>query len=323
MINFSKQRVLVTGGAGFIGSHLVDRLALKRPGTLHVVDNLFLGRKENLMEAQYLYPKLKFHKMDATRVKKLRDLIRRERIGVVFNLATKALGYSFDDPPDAFHVNTQITGHLLESLRLGEIQHLIHFSSSEAYGSALNVPMSEDHPLKPETPYAAGKASADLLIRSYQESFGLKVLILRPFNNYGPRQNEGLYAGVIPLTIKRLLNGQPPIIHGDGQQTRDFMYVDDTVGLALKLAGKDNLYGRVINLGTGCETSIREIIRCLCHIAGYSGKLEKALSRPGDVRRHRADITILRSMVGKLNLRSLDEGLVETWKWYLSLKVKH
>ncbi|MDO8503231.1 MAG: GDP-mannose 4,6-dehydratase [bacterium] len=321
-MDFSNQKILVTGGAGFIGSHLVDSLVEARPKALHVVDNLFLGRRENLNQARLRYPNLRFHKLDAANGGVLRNLIRRKKIGVVFNLATKALGYSFDSPLDAFHVNTQIVGHLLESLRLGEIRHLIHFSSSEAYGNALRVPMGEEHPLRPTTSYAAGKASADLLIRSYQESFGLCVLTLRPFNNYGPRQNENLYAGVIPLTIKRLLKGETPVVYGDGLQTRDFMFVADTVRLALMLARRENVYGKVVNLGTGCETPIRDIVKRLCSIAGYKGRVKKTLPRAGDVRRHCADISLLRSLVGKMALRPLEEGLTETWEWYARLSTK-
>lgn len=317
MKSFKGKKILVVGGAGFIGSHLVDRLIKENPSVLYVVDNLFLGRTENLTEARRHYPNLQFRKLDATNGKILRKLIRREGIEIIFNLATKALGYSFDDPTDAFHVNVQIIGHLLEVLRLGEIQYLIHFSSSEVYGSAVKVPMKEDHPLQPHTPYAAGKAAADLMIRSYQESFGLKVLILRPFNNYGPRQNEGLYAGVIPLTVKRLLQKKgTPIVYGDGLQTRDFLYVGDTVELTLALAKREDLYGQVINLGTGQETPIREIIKRLCNIAGYQGKIKKVLARPGDVRRHCADIGLLRSFIGDLSLCSLKEGLIKTWEWY-------
>lgn len=315
-MNFSNKRILVVGGAGFIGSHLVDNIARYQPKTLGVVDNLFLGKEENLAKARRLYPKLRFYKLDATDGDVLRHLIRQEKIGLVFNLATKALPYSFDNPVDTFHVNVQIVSHLMESLRLGEIQHLVHFSSSEAYGSALEVPMLEDHPLRPNTHYAAGKASADLLIRSYEESFGLKVLILRPFNNYGPRQNEGLYAGVIPATIKRLLSKKAPVIHGDGLQTRDFMFVGDTVRLVCQLAAREKLFGRVINLGTGQETAIKEIIDHLCRIAGYSGRVKKAPPRAGDVRRHCADNSLLRSIVGKLSLTPLKKGLVKTWQWY-------
>lgn len=316
MMDFCNQRILVVGGAGFIGSHLVDGLVKEQPNSLHIVDNLFLGRRVNLNEAKQYYPELAFHKFDATNDDKLRQLIRSEKIDIVFNLATKALGYSFDNPLDAFHVNTQIAGYLLESLRQGEINHLIHFSSSEVYGSAAFVPMGEEHPLRPHTPYAAGKASADLLIRSYQESFGLGVLILRPFNNYGPRQNKGLYAGVIPITISKLLQGDVPVIKGDGLQTRDFVYVKDTVRLAIKLAKQEKYYGLTINLGTGRETSIKEIIKNLCEIAQYKGKIKRVPARPGDVRRHCADIALLRSFIGNLKLTPLEKGLVETYQWY-------
>lgn len=315
-MDFKNQRILVVGGAGFIGSHLADKLAEENPKALHVVDNLFLGKEENLVRTRQLYPSLGFHRFDATEGPCLRDLIHQERIDVVFNLATKALGYSFDDPRDAFHVNVQIAGHLLESLRLKEIKRLIHFSSSEAYGTALKVPMGEDHPLLAHTPYAAGKAAADLLIRSYQQTFGVSVLTLRPFNNYGPRQNEGSYAGVIPVTIKRLLGGKAPIINGDGLQTRDFIYVGDTVRLALLLAKREDLAGQTINLGTGREITIREIVESLCYIAGYTGRIEKGHTRLGDVRRHCADVSFLQSLVGELSLQSFDESLARTWEWY-------
>lgn len=320
-MNLSQARILVVGGAGFIGSHLVDKLAQEYPKALHVVDNLFLGRRENLIAARNVYPKLKFHRLDATRGKALRKLIQKEKIDHVFNLATKALGYSFDDPEDAFHVNVQIAGHLLESLRLGEIQRLIHFSSSESYGSALQVPMAEDHPLFPCTPYAAGKASADLLVHSYQKTFGLQIPILRPFNNYGPRQNEGSYAAVIPITMHKLSKGHSPVIYGDGLQTRDFLFVGDTVRIAILLAQRDDIGDKAINIGTGRETTILEIIQQLCRLAGYTGKIEMAPPRPGDVRRHCADVTLLKSIIGELSLLSLEEGLARTWEWYTSRKI--
>lgn len=315
-MNFNNQRILVIGGAGFIGSHLVDQLVSENPKEIHVVDSLFLGSEENLVEARSRYPKLHFHKFDATKGSTLRKLIRKEKITLVFNLATKALGYSFDNPEDAFHVNVQIASHLMESLRLGELQRLIHFSSSEAYGTALQVPIREDHLLVPHTPYAAGKAAADLLIGSYQKSFGLRVLILRPFNNYGPRQNMGIYAGVIPFTIRRLLDGQPPLIQGNGLQTRDFMYVGDTARLALALVKKEDLGGVIINLGTGTETTICDVVKSLCRISGYNGEVVYASSRAGDVSRHCADIKVLKSLMDGLSLKTLEEGLIETWEWY-------
>jgi UDP-glucose 4-epimerase len=308
--------VLVTGGAGFIGSHLVDALVTQGPRAIHVVDNLFLGREENLRQAFRDFPSLQFHRMDATDGAALRRLIRDQRVDTVFNLATKALGYSFDDPADAFHVNTQIAGHLLEALRLKEIECLVHFSSSEVYGSAQTVPMPETHALGAHTPYAAGKAGADLMIRSYHETFGLRVLTVRPFNNYGPRQNQGLYAGVIPITMSRILRGEAPLITGTGEQTRDFIYVRDTARLAVDLAKRDDLRGRTLNLGTGVEVAIRALVLRICDIAGYRGPLATAPARAGDVLRHCADIAALRSVLGTVDLQPLDRGLEETWAWY-------
>lgn len=322
MPGLKNKKILVTGGAGFIGSHLIDQLVDEQPKAIYIVDNLFLGNENNLAEARHRYPNIHFYKMDATNSHALRQIICQNKIEIVFDLATKALGYSFDNPTDAFHVNVQIVGNLLESLRLGEIQRLIHFSSSEAYGTAQFIPMKENHPLLPCTPYAAGKASADLFIQSYQKTFGLDVLIIRPFNNYGPRQNKGLYAGVIPITIERLLKGQPPIIYGDGLQTRDFIYVEDTVRLTIALAKKDNLAGQIINIGSGKETSIKEIIEKLTSVADYKGHFEKAPTRPGDVRRHCADITSLQSIIGNLSLRTFEDGLTQTFKWYTQFSKK-
>jgi UDP-glucose 4-epimerase len=319
MMEYSGRGILVTGGAGFIGSHLVDALAAQKPGSLHVVDNLFLGKRENLEDAGRVFPALHFHLMDATEGGVLRRLIREQNIDTVFNLATKALGYSFEDPADAFHVNTQIAGHLLEALRLKEIECLVHFSSSEVYGSAQVVPMPESHALAPHTPYAAGKAAADLLIRSYEKSFGLKVLTLRPFNNYGPRQNQGLYAGVIPITMGRLLRGEPPVIQGTGDQTRDFIFVRDTARFAVDLAKRDELRGRTFNLGSGAEISIRDLVGRMGRIAGYTGPVSSAPARAGDVQRHCGDARALQSVAGTLDLTPIDRGLAETWAWYRDL----
>lgn len=317
-MEYSGRHILVTGGAGFIGSHLVDQLAREDPASIHVVDNLFLGREENLDEARRSFPALYFHYMDAGEETALRKLISEEGIEIVFNLATKALGYSFEDPADAFHVNVRITGHLLEALRLHKIQWLVQFSSSEVYGSALELPISESHPLLPMTPYAAGKAAADLMVRAYQETFDVRVLTLRPFNNYGPRQNDGPYAGVIPTTMTRLVRGEPPIISGTGDQTRDFMFVRDTARIAVELGRHEDLIGRVLNLGSSVEVSISDLIGRICDIAGYAGPVAKAPPRPGDVSRQCADVHAVREALGEIALQPLKDGLIETWDWYCS-----
>jgi UDP-glucose 4-epimerase len=317
-MDLARSRILITGGAGFIGSHLADALVDESPNEIHVVDNLFLGSEENLAQAKCRFRPLFFHKLDATNQKVFPALLTRLRPDVVFNLATKALGHSFEDPQDAFHVNVLITGHLLEALRLGEIGRLIHFSSSEVYGTAQTIPMPETHPMMPHTPYAAGKASADLMIRAYQETFGIRLLTLRPFNNYGPRQNTGLYAGVVPITMKRILKGDPPIIFGTGNQTRDFIFVQDTARIAVELSKLDGLYSETVNIGTGVETSIEDLIRRICRVSGYEGSIEHGPARPGDVSRHCADGKKFAKTGVSLRLHTLDEGLRTTWEWYRS-----
>lgn len=308
--------VLVTGGAGFIGSHLVDALTAEGPASLHIVDNFFLGREENLGEARSRFAPIHVHRMDATDGPALRNLLRTRRIEVVFNLATKALAYSFEDPCDAFQVNVQAALHLLEALRLKEISRLVQVSSSEAYGTARQVPMAESHPYGPHTPYAAGKAAADLLVGAYLQTFGTPALTLRPFNNYGPRQNGGLYAGLVPQTLRRLLRGESPVIQGTGEQTRDFIFVGDTVRIAVALAKRDDLEGSTLNLGTGVEVSVNEMVERICRVAGYTGTIRHEPARAADVARHCADVAALRAAMPGLSLISLDEGLARTWRWF-------
>src|SRR3989344_1755416 len=222
------KNILITGGAGFIGSHLADELISHEPGKLVVVDNFFLGKEENLELAKN-FPRFQLYRQDASHYGVMEDIVKKEKIDTVFNLATKALLYSFVDPNDAYMVNVDIASVLLQLLHKGYYENLVHFSSSEVYGTARYVPTDESHPMFPETLYAAGKASADMIVQSYFRTFDLDISIVRPFNNYGPRQNEGSYAAVIPITVKRILNGERPILEGDGKQTRDFIFVGDTV----------------------------------------------------------------------------------------------
>ncbi len=316
MRNLKNKSVLVTGGAGFIGSHLVDALILEKPTKIIVVDNFFLGKMANLKEAQKNFPGLKITKHDATDFQFMKRLIGLEKIEVVFNLATKALEHSFVDPDDAYMVNVNLASVLLRLLYQKKYQTLVHCSSSEAYGSAQKTPINEDHPLAPHTLYAAGKAAADLMIRSYYKTYNLDVAIARPFNTYGPRQNEGMYAAVIPITMRRLISGQPPILYGDGNQTRDFIFVKDTVRGIISVYHHQAVRGKEINIAYGHEIKIKDLIGIMVKEFGYKGKILSKPSRPADVRRHKAGTGLAKKLLGFRCQYNFKDGIQETLDWY-------
>ncbi len=308
--------VLVTGGAGFIGSHLVDRLIAERPARLVVVDNLFLGKRENLVDARRAYPDLRLYVVDAARPGVMRRILREEAVEIVFDLATIPLPASLQRPKWASHSIYEIALNLCELGRQGAYRTFIHCSSSESYGTAQYIPMDENHPLAVKTPYAAAKAAADLIVCSYVRTFGLDATIVRPFNAYGPRQNERQYAGIIPMVIRRILAGQPPIIYGDGEQTRDYTFVTDIVEGIVAAARHEGTRGRVVNIAMGEEVSINRLVRLICQELGYAGEIRHAPPRPGDVRRHRADSTLARSLLGWRPRVPLEEGIARTVRWY-------
>jgi len=315
-MSLKNKSVLVTGGAGFIGSHLIDRLVKEEPDNIVVVDNFFLGKNENLHDAQINYPNLKTYDQDASDYKKMELLLKNEVIDVVFDLAVIPLPASLEKPEWTFKHNMDLSLTICELARNDLFKTLIHFSSSEVYGTSISGPMSEDHPLNGITTYAASKASGDLLIFSYCRTFGIDASIIRPFNNYGPRQNEKSYAGVIPLTIRRILDGKSPIIHGDGKQTRDYLYVADTANAAIDIYNHQNTRNRVLNIASGKEVSIGYLIRYIAEYLGYDQQILFEPTRPGDVRRHIANIFLAEDLIGFHPSVTFEEGLKNTIEWY-------
>jgi UDP-glucose 4-epimerase len=308
------QSVLVTGGAGFIGSHLVDRLLHEGAKEVVVVDNLFLGREANLTMARRS-GRVTFYREDAEFTTSLDYIFARHDVDVVFNCATKALNYSFLNPSGAFATNVNVVLNLLEAQRQGRYRTLCHFSTSEVFGTAVYEPMDETHPRNPTTTYAAGKLASDVAVESYVRMFDVDAYIVRPFNNYGPRQNwEGLMAGVIPATAQHVLRGTPPEIHGDGQQSRDFIYVFDTVDAVIKLHSV-LASGESVNISTDNQIKIGELIPRICHELGYKGEIRRCEARKADVLCHKASNEKISSLID-YQLTSFDEGLAQTLRWY-------
>lgn len=314
------KNILVTGGAGFIGSHLCDALLDAGAAKVVCLDNFFLGKEENIIEAQK-QGNFILYRDDARQLGVLQSIIEKEKINIVYNMATIALNYSFFNPSDAYMVNVEIANNLLTLMRLGLFQTLIHISSSEAYGTAQYSPMDENHPLHPTTPYAAGKASVDLMLLSFSYITSLDIRIIRPFNNYGPRQNaEGNLAAIIPATARRINMGLLPIVEGDGEQTRDFIYVSDTVRGLLLAYEKEGARGKIINLGSGKEISINNLLKGICDYMNYIGKWEHRTSRSSDVRRLCASIGIAESILDFKPQVSFEEGIKKTLDWYIEKK---
>jgi UDP-glucose 4-epimerase len=311
------QAVLITGGAGFIGSHLVDRIINEGAKEIVVIDNMFLGDCSNLNAAEES-GKLKLYRDDAEIRSSLDYIFDLHQIDTVFNCATKALNYSFINPSNAFSTNVDVILNLLEIQRSGGFKTLCHFSTSEVYGTAVYEPMDEEHPKNPTTTYAAGKAAADFAVESYVNMFKLDAFIVRPFNNYGPRQNyRGMLAGVIPITAMRILSGENPEIHGSGEQSRDFIFVEDTVDAVLKLYRCCEA-GDSVNISTDSQLSINDIISLVCVKLGYNGEILRKPRRTADVECHMASNDRVKQLID-YSLTPFEDGLNKTLDFYISV----
>jgi UDP-glucose 4-epimerase len=307
---------LVTGGAGFIGSALVDGLIEAGAARVVVVDDLSLGRRSNLDDALG-HDHVELVTGDCADLELLRGLAG-EPFDLCFNLAVIPLPHSLEHPRENVDRNVAMTTAVCELGRAGGYARLVQYSSSEVYGTAQTAAIAEDHPLRPHTPYAAAKAATDLVAASYATTFGVPVVTVRPFNTYGERQNDAAYAGLIPAVVRRVQAGQPVLVHGDGEQTRDMVYVADSVAGTLAAAVRDEAIGTTVNLGSGQEASVNEMVRLiLAAMDRPDHPIEHGPERPGDVRRLLADVSRARALLGFEPRTSLEEGLRRTVSWYL------
>lgn len=308
--------IVVTGGAGFIGSHLVDALIKENPEKIIVLSNFYLGKEENLNEAKENFDNLRICHVSVSDFETTKKIFENANADIVYNLAVIPLPASLEDPLESTIENVKIATNICEMQRKGLFKKLIHFSSSEAYGSAQYVPMNEKHPLAPETPYAASKASGDLIVESYFRTFKLENAILRPFNNYGPRQNAGKFAGIIPIVIKKILNNEDITINGDGEQTRDFVFVKDTAKAAIEFAKMNEVLGKTINIATGREISMNYLVNSILKEFNFKGKILHGPARPGDVRRHFGDNSFAKKLINFEPKVKFEDGIKITCDWY-------
>lgn len=307
-------RMVVTGGAGFIGSHVVDRLVEDDHEVL-VIDDFSVGREQNL-DHHAGNPRVTVERADVRDQRAMTRLLRGA--DTVFHLAVQCLRVSLYDPLLVHDVNA--TGTLITCLAAldASVKRFVYVSSSEVYGSASWVPMSEDHPLRPSTPYAASKLAGEVYALSLARTHGLPVIVVRPFNTYGPRaHDEGPSGEVIPRLVIQVLCDVRPTIFGDGEQTRDFTWVTDTA-LGIVRAGEcDELLGVAVNVACGEEVTVNRVAEIILRSLGRESLgIAHGSERPGDVRRHVADIGLARRLLGFAPTVSIEEGIRRYVDWF-------
>jgi UDP-glucose 4-epimerase len=300
---------LVIGGAGFIGSALVRALASTEP--VRVFDDLSTGHAENLTGLQV---ELVVGSVLDTRA------LAAAALGVdtVYHLACLGVRQSIHDPRKNLEVNATGTLNVLEACRGTGVKRLVYTSTSEVYGTALKVPMTESHPTLPHTVYGASKLAGEALVRAYHRTYALPTVAIRPFNAYGPRSHhEGDSGEVIPRFIVRAMNGLPPVIFGDGTNTRDFTYVDDTASALVAAANCDAAIGQTINIGSGVETSIHDLALRVLELTGADRiSPEYSAVRPGDIKRLVSDASMARSLLGWQPTIGIGAGLQKLIEWH-------
>lgn len=313
------KRLLITGGAGFMGSNFTKYILSRHEDYLvTVLDVLtYCGNLDNFTSEVWENPRFSFWKGDIRDRETVENAMRQA--DMVVHLAAETHVDRSIDNSDPF-ISTDIKGTqvLLESLRSHSVEKFIHVSTSEVYGTAEEIPMTENHPLKPRSPYAAAKAGADRLAYSYFVTYGLPVIILRPFNNYGPHQYP---EKMLPLFITNALEDKPLPIYGDGTFTRDWLFVEDTCRALDKVLGgeAEKLKGEVINLGTGVSADINTIARLILEKLNKPETLVRFVKdRPGHVQRHISSVSRAKVLLNWSPTVSFQKGLERTIDWYIS-----
>jgi len=302
---WKNKRVLVTGGEGFMGSHLTEKLvSLGADVSVIAKPNVF-GGQPNMRNLQGVKDSIKLIPSSVSENDVITDIIKNEPEIILHLAAIAFVDYSFDHPFDVIRANYTGTMNILQAAMNIDVERVVVTSSSEVYGTAQYAPIDENHPLNPTSPYAASKAAADRTAFSFWKTYGLPIAIIRPFNFYGPRHTYD----VIPKFIKLALSGEPLTIYGKGEQSRDFTYVEDMTRAFLAMASNKSAEGEAVNFGTGKDASVNEVASSIIRISGSSSKIVHTEARLAEVNRLICDYSKAKKLFGWEPKISLEEGL--------------
>lgn len=306
------KNILITGGLGFIGSHIADELM--EDNHITIIDNLSTGNIKNLKNPEN--DNLKIVKEDI-RNSNLKELTTD--IDYIFHLAAMAsVPLSVENPIECNDVNVNATVELLKAAEDNGVEKIVFSSSSAVYGDNRNMPLKETEPLMPTSPYAASKASCELYLKSFHDSYGLNYTALRYFNVFGPKQDKNSqYAAVIPNFISALLEGKQAIIYGDGEQTRDFVYVGDVVRANIAACKSD--FNGVVNVASGEKLTINRLYEIVKDTLGSDLEPDYQPERLGDIKHSLADVSGMENIDLKIDSKDFEKQLSETVNWFKTI----
>jgi len=311
-MSLKDSKVLVIGGAGFVGSYIVDQLVQENPGEIRVLDNLVRGKESNLAQASHS-GKVRLIKGSITDLHALRHAV--QGCDYVFHLAALWLGECVSNPRSALEVNVVGTYNVVEACRDAGVKRVVYSSSASVYGNALTIPMTEEHPFNNRTFYGATKVAGEQFFRSFNDMHKLNYVGLRYMNVYGPRMDyKGTYVSVIMKVLDKIDAGQRPVIHGDGSQAYDFIHVEDVARCNI-LAMKSQVSDEFFNVGKGTKTTINELVQKLLKITGSKQQPEYHPQEYIFVTHRLGSTEKAENLLGFRAVKDLDEGLRSVVEW--------
>jgi nucleoside-diphosphate-sugar epimerase len=311
-------RYLVTGGAGFIGSNTVDEL-VRRGHSVVVLDDLSSGKEENLADSRN---KITFVKGSITDIEVVQKAMQQADYAIHLAART-SVPRSVKDPLDTNRINVEGTLNVLLAARDNKVKRIVVAASSSAYGETTSLPKTEAMQPQPISPYGVSKYVAELYAQTFGRCYGLENVSLRYFNIFGPRQDpDSPYSGVLSRFATAFLEEQRPVIYGDGEQTRDFTYVDNAVQANLLACEASGASGGVFNIGTGVRISLNQTLEYFWRISGKKLEAQYEPPREGDIRDSQADISAAHQVLGYEPAIGFEEGLERTFEWYRLNRVK-